>query len=163
MHRDRLQLGTWLRCVIRDRIFWGTCVSHRCRGCRSRREFHSQVTRHRDCQLVRSIVWTYRMVSSSICVQNNNKQQTTNNKQQTTNNAHCFCASPVARWTTACCLAARAAVDRPGPGHVYAPLLKRTEDGQGRGVGERVELHGDDLEDPHSPGGRYPVLCHGRG
>ena len=40
----------------------------------------------------------------------NNKQQTTNNKQQTTNNkqqttttttkrAHCFCASPVARWT----------------------------------------------------------------
>ena len=38
------------------------------------------------------------------------------------------------RATTACCLAARAAVDRPGPGHVYAPLLKRTEvDGQGRG------------------------------
>ena len=39
LHRDRLQLGTWLRCVIRDRIFWGTCVSHRCRWCRSRREF----------------------------------------------------------------------------------------------------------------------------
>ena len=34
LHRDRLQLGTWLR-----RIFWGTCVSHRCRWCRSRREF----------------------------------------------------------------------------------------------------------------------------
>ena len=57
--------------------------------------------------------------------------------------------------TTACCLAARAAVDRPGPGHVYAPLLKRTEDGQGRGVGERVELHGDDPEDPHSPGAQH--------
>ena len=42
------------------------------------------------------------------------------------------------RATTACCLAARAAVDRSSPGHVYAPLLKRTEDGQGRGVGERT-------------------------
>ena len=30
-------------------------------------------------------------------------------------------------------------------------------------MGERVELHGDDPEDPHSPGGRRPVLCHGRG
>ena len=45
------QFSTWLRCVIRVRIFWGTCVSHRCRWCRSRREFHSQVTRHRDCKL----------------------------------------------------------------------------------------------------------------
>ena len=27
------------RCVIRVRIFWGTCVSHRCRWCRSRLEF----------------------------------------------------------------------------------------------------------------------------
>ena len=33
LHRDRMQLGTWLRCVI--------CVSHRCRWCRSRQEFHS--------------------------------------------------------------------------------------------------------------------------
>ena len=57
----------------------------------------------------------------------------------------------------------RAAVDRPGPGHVYAPLLKTTEDGQGRGVGERVQQHGDDPEDPHSPGGRHPALCFGRG
>ena len=58
LHRDRLQLGTWLRCVIRDRIFWGTCVSHKCRWCRSRREFYSQVTWHRDCQLDRSVVST---------------------------------------------------------------------------------------------------------
>ena len=28
-----------LSCMIRDWIFWGTCVSHRCRWCRSRREF----------------------------------------------------------------------------------------------------------------------------
>ena len=44
--------------------------------------------------------------------------------------------------------ATRGAVDRCGPGHVVAPLLTRTEEGQGRGGGEQAELHGDDLEDP---------------
>ena len=29
--------------------------------------------------------------------------------------------------------------------------------------GERVELHGDDPDDPHSPGGRHCVLSIGRG
>ena len=48
-------VGTWLRCVIRVRIFCFTCVSHRCRWCRSRREFYSQVTRHRDCV----VTWRY--------------------------------------------------------------------------------------------------------
>ena len=38
-------------------------------------------------------------------------------------------------------VAARAAVDRCGPGHVVAPLLTRTEEGQGRG-GVRGEVHG---------------------
>ena len=47
-----------LSCMIRDRIFCGTCVSHRCRWCRSRRVFYSQVTRHPDCQLDRSVVST---------------------------------------------------------------------------------------------------------
>ena len=32
---------TWLRCVVRDSIFWGTCVSHRCRGAGPTRESHS--------------------------------------------------------------------------------------------------------------------------
>ena len=81
MHRDRLQLGTWLRCVIRDRIFWSTCVSRRCRWCRSRREFHSQATRHWDCQLACVDV---DIRASEIL--HNNKQQTTNNQQPTTNN-----------------------------------------------------------------------------
>ena len=44
--------------------------------------------------------------------------------------------------------ATRADDRRNGPGREYAPLFKRTEDGQGRGVGERVEPHGDDPEDP---------------
>ena len=32
---------TWLRCVIRARIFWSTCVSHRCRGAGPTRESDS--------------------------------------------------------------------------------------------------------------------------
>ena len=52
-----------------------TAVSYReLQRCRSRREFYSQVTRHTLAQLVRRIVWTHRMVSSSICVQNNNNR-----------------------------------------------------------------------------------------
>ena len=45
--------------------------------------------------------------------------------------------------------------------HHAAP--RGQDDGQERGVGERVELHGDDPEDPHSPGGRHRVLSIGRG
>ena len=37
---------------------------------------------------------------------------------------------------------------RNGSGREYAPLLTRTEDCQGRGVGARVELHGDGPEPP---------------
>ena len=44
--------------------------------------------------------------------------------------------------TTALVVATRAAVDRCGPGHVSAPLLTRTEEGQGQRGGERVVLHG---------------------
>ena len=47
------------------------------------------------------------------------------------------CCSAAKKATTARCLVARAAIDRRGPGRVYAPLLKRTEDGPGRGVGTR--------------------------
>ena len=65
--------------------------------------------------------------------------------------------------TTALVVATRAAVDRPGPGHVYAPLLTRTEDGQGRGGGSRVALHGGVPDASSSPGGRHSVLCYGRG
>ena len=39
------------------------------------------------------------------------------------------------------------------PGRVFAPFLKGTEDGQGRGVGARAELHGEDPEAPHTPAG----------
>ena len=38
------------------------------------------------------------------------------------------------RATTAFVAVARAAVDRPGPGHIYAPQRKASEDGQGRGA-----------------------------
>ena len=58
------------------------------------------------------------------------------------------------RVTTACCLAARAAVDRPGPGRVYPPLSPTgTEEGQGRGGGERDEVHGQVPDDSFSPAG----------
>ena len=53
--------------------------------------------------------------------------------------------------TTARCLEARAAVDRHGPGRVFAPLLTRTEDGQGRGAGARDELFGHDPGPPSLP------------
>ena len=33
------------------------------------------------------------------------------------------------------------------------PFLEGTEDGQGRGVGARAELHGEDPEAPHTPAG----------
>ena len=34
----------WLRCLMRDNIFWGTCVRHRCRGAGSTRESDSGLT-----------------------------------------------------------------------------------------------------------------------
>ena len=55
-------------------------------------------------------------------------------------------------------VATRAAVDRPGPGHVVAPLLTRTEEGQGQGGGERVELHGQGPEDSSSPAGALQLV-----
>ena len=43
--------------------------------------------------------------------------------------------------TTACCLAARAAVDRPGPCRVFAPLSStETGDGKGRGGGRELKF-----------------------
>ena len=53
--------------------------------------------------------------------------------------------------TTALVVATRAAVDRCGPGNVVAPLLTRTEEGQGQGGGQRVALHGQGPEE--SPAG----------
>ena len=51
-------------------------------------------------------------------------------------------------------VATRAAVDRCVPGHVYPPLIPTgTEEGQGRGGGERVELHGQGPENSSSPAG----------
>ena len=47
----------------------------------------------------------------------------------------------------------RAAERRNGPGRVQAPFLKRTEEGQGRGGGVRVEPHGEDPEESPSPRG----------
>ena len=39
------------------------------------------------------------------------------------------------------------------PDRVHAPLLTRTEEGQGRRGGLRVELHGEDLDESPSPRG----------
>ena len=55
--------------------------------------------------------------------------------------------------TTALMVATLAAVDRCGPGHVVAPLLTKTEEGQGRGGGERYEVHGQVPDDSSSPAG----------
>ena len=71
---------------------------------------------------------------------------------ETTSSGRQRCGSRTAakRATTARCLEARAAADRHGPGRVYAPLLTRTEDGQGRGRGGgvREEVHGRVPEAP---------------
>ena len=49
-------------------------------------------------------------------------------------------------------VATRASVDRCGSGHVVAPLSPTgTEEGQGRGGGERVALYGQGPEDSSSP------------
>ena len=49
--------------------------------------------------------------------------------------------------------AARTSDRRNGPCRVSAPQRTAPEEGKGRGVGERAQLHGDDLEDLHSPAG----------
>ena len=43
-------------------------------------------------------------------------------------------------------------------GHVVAPLLTRTEEGQGRGGGERDEVHGQVPDDSSSPAGALPLV-----
>ena len=47
LHRDRLQLGTWLRCVIRDRIFLGHLCQSQVPVVPESPGVYSQVTRHR--------------------------------------------------------------------------------------------------------------------
>ena len=84
------------------------------------------------CQFMTTVLWIHTFVESS-----EQQQQQASIPSVPTS----LCASPVLRdgrqlaarhrscsaserATTACCLAARAAVDRPGPGHVYAPLFR---------------------------------------
>ena len=52
----------------------------------------------------------------------------------------------------------RTADRRNGPGRENAPLLTRTDDCQGRGVGARVELLGDDPGPFHTPAGALQPL-----
>ena len=69
-----------------------------------------------------------------------------------------MCRTAAKRATTARCLDARSAVDRQGPGRVYAPHLKRSEDGQAQRGGERVAVHGEVLGDLPSPAGALPFV-----
>ena len=57
--------------------------------------------------------------------------------------------------TTALVVATRAAVDRCGPGHVLAPLLTRTEKGQGRAGADKGP------EDSSSPAGALQLARRG--
>ena len=75
--------------------------------------------------------------------------------------AHERCSAKKAA-TSALMVATRAADDRCGLGHVVTPLRPTgKEEGQGRGVGERDEPHGENPEDPHSPA-RALQLVRGR-
>ena len=95
-----------------------------------------------------------------------NNSNNNNNRRLSSRVLH-FCESPVSQLrssakkaaTTALVVATRAAADRCGPGHVVTSLRPTgTEEGQGRGGGERVAPHGQGPEDSSSPAGALQLV-----
>ena len=111
------------------------------RGCRSRWEVYSQVTRHTIAQLIRMLLWTYTVTS---VIQRQKQQQ---HKPFARKSALCFCvtsansfmlaAAPAANATKAAATAqtvpsARTSERRNGVCRVSAPRCTAPEDGKGR-------------------------------
>ena len=113
-------------------------------------------------------------LSRASSLQQQRKQHTTTNHNNHNNHhvsipsvpiSFVFCCHDEPHWAAflKSCSASQAATTALVVAALAATPLSSSgaEEGKGRGVGKNAELHGDDLDDPHSPAGALRSACRG--